>query len=86
MPLGNLVKGQVHDLAGYLEIPREIIDKPPSAGLWEEQTDEGEMGLTYNELDNYLITGEAEEKIKQKIDSMINRSAHKRCLPSIPPL
>ncbi len=86
IPLGNLVKGQVRDLARYLDIPREIIDKPPSAGLWEGQTDEGEMGLTYNELDRYLITGEAEAKIKEKIDSMINRSAHKRCLPPIPPL
>jgi len=86
MLLGNLVKGQVRELARYLDIPREIINKPPSAGLWEGQTDEGEMELTYNELDNYLITGEAEEKIKQKIDSMISRSTHKRCLPPIPPL
>ncbi len=85
MPLGNLVKGQVCDLARYLDIPQEIIDKPPSAGLWEGQKDEGEMGLTYSELDRYLITGEAEEKIRQKIDFMINRSAHKRCLPPIPP-
>lgn len=85
MLLGNLVKVQVCDLARYLDIPREIIDKPPSAGLWQGQTDEGEMGLTYDELDRYLITGEAEEKIRQKIYSMINRSAHKRCLPPIPP-
>lgn len=83
IPLGNLVKSQVCDLARYLGIPPEIIDKPPSAGLWEGQTDEGEMGLTYDELDRYLTTGEAEEKIKQKIDSMMNRSAHKRCLPPI---
>ena len=86
MPLGNLVKSQVRDLARYLDIPREIIDKPPSAGLWEGQTDEMEMGLTYSELDRYLITGEAEKKIKEKFDFMIGKSRHKCCPPPIPPL
>lgn len=85
LPLGNLVKGQVRGLARYLGVPQEIIDKPPSAGLWKGQTDEGEMGLTYNELDRYIITGEAEAKIKEKIDAMAAKSAHKRCLPLIPP-
>jgi len=86
MPLGSLVKSQVRDLARCLDIPREIIDKPPSAGLWEGQTDEVELGLTYSELDRYLVTGEAEKKIKEKIDFMIGKSIHKRCLPPIPPL
>jgi len=86
MPLGNLVKTQVRDLARYLDIPAEIIDKPPSAGLWEGQTDEGELGLSYSELDCYLITGEAERKTKDKIDFMINKSRHKLCLPPVPPL
>jgi NAD+ synthase len=86
MPLSNLAKRQVRALAEYLDIPREIIDKPPSAGLWDGQTDEAELGLTYDELDSYLITGKAEKKIKEKIDFKINQSAHKRCLPPIPPL
>jgi NAD+ synthase len=86
MPLGNLAKRQVRDLAEYLDIPREIIDKPPSAGLWDGQTDEAELGLTYDELDSYLITGKAEKKIKEKIDFKISQSTHKRCLPPIPPL
>src|SRR4030043_853211 len=86
MPLGNLVKSQVRDLARYLGIPREVIDKPPSAGLWEGQTDEGEVGVPYSELDHYLITGEAERETKGKIDSMISKSAHKRCLPPVPSL
>jgi NAD+ synthase len=85
MPLGNLVKSQVRDLARCLDIPKVIIDKAPSAGLWEGQTDEGEMGLTYSVLDCYLITGEAEKNIKEKIDSMIDKGSHKRCLPPIPP-
>ncbi len=86
MPLGNLVKSQVRDLARYLDIPAEIIDKPPSAGLWEGQTDEGELGLSYSELDRYLITGEAERKVKGEIDFMMNKSTHKCCLPPVPPL
>jgi len=84
LPLGNLVKRQVKELAKYLEIPREIINKPPSAGLWEGQTDEGEMGLTYNELDRYLTTGEANAIVKTKIETMAAVSAHKRAMPQIP--
>ena len=85
-PLANLVKGQIRDLAIYLGLPREIINKPPSAGLWIGQTDEMEMGLTYEELDHYLLTGKAEEKIKEKIATMVKRSDHKRHLPLVPPL
>lgn len=85
MPLGNLVKSQVRDLARYLGIPQVIIDKPPSAGLWEGQTDEAEMGVTYHQLDRYLTSGQAEEEIKGKIDSMVVKSAHKRSLPLLPP-
>ncbi len=84
LPLGNLVKSQVRDLATYLGVPREIIDKPPSAGLWKGQTDEGEMGLTYSELDHYLITSEAGEEARVKIDSMMRSAGHKRCPPLIP--
>jgi NAD+ synthase len=86
MPLGNLVKSQVTELAFYFGVPREIIDKPPSAGLWAGQTDESEMGLTYSELDHYLLTGEAEITVKQRIESLAKNSGHKQCLPPIPPL
>jgi NAD+ synthase len=85
MPLGNLTKRQVRELAEYLDIPREIIDKPPTAGLWKGQTDEAELGLTYDELDRYLVTGKAEPKIKEKIESKIRQAMHKRCLPPVPP-
>ena len=84
LPLGNLLKSQVRDLAEYLKIPREIIDKPPSAGLWAGQTDEAELGVTYRELDNYLATGDGSGEVKEKIDSMINRSSHKRRTPPAP--
>ncbi|TDA66912.1 MAG: NAD+ synthase [Clostridia bacterium] len=84
LPLGNLVKGQVRQLAAYLGIPQEIITKPPSAGLWESQTDEGEMGLTYADLDRYLLTGEAGPAVREKVEAMRRASAHKRRLPPVP--
>lgn len=82
-PLGNLTKGQVKELAKFLGIPQPIINKPPSAGLWEGQTDEGELGLSYDELDRYLVTGEASAEVKKKIESMIAASEHKRQLPPV---
>jgi NAD+ synthase len=85
LPLGNLVKNQVQELAVYLDVPKEIIQKPPSAGLWIGQTDEAEMGITYDELDRYLLTGHAAEEVKKKIDTRITGSSHKRALPPIPP-
>jgi len=84
MPIGNLVKRQVRELAEYLEVPRVIIDKPPTAGLWDGQTDEAEMGLTYEELDNYLVAGKANPKVQEKIEGKIRQSQHKRCMPPIP--
>ncbi len=83
LPLGNLVKGQVRELASFLGIPQLIIDKPPSAGLWPEQTDEGELGFSYEELDQYLIIGEASNELREKIESMITTSSHKRLPPPV---
>jgi NAD+ synthase len=83
MPLGSLVKGQVRELARFLGIPQQIIDKPPSAGLWEGQTDEGEIGLSYEILDHYILTGDAPDEIKGKIEAMITASNHKRSMPPI---
>lgn len=85
MPLANLLKKSVVELAWDLGIPRKIIEKPPSAGLWPDQTDEGEMGVTYKELDQYLATGQATDKVRKKVDDMAKASGHKRALPAIPP-
>ena len=85
LPLGNLLKSQVIELAKYLEIPHEIIQKPPSAGLWEGQTDEEEIGISYKQLDEYLRTGKLNNKmIEKKIQDKINKSAHKRTIPEKP--
>jgi len=53
-PIGDLYKTQIRQLAEYLQVPREIIDKPPSADLWTGQTDEGEIGYSYAEIDQLL--------------------------------
>ncbi|HHV83082.1 NAD(+) synthase [Tepidanaerobacter syntrophicus] len=84
MPIANLVKSQVRMLASYLGIPQKIIDKAPSAGLWSGQTDESEMGITYEELDNYILTGKADPKVKERIELLNKRSEHKRSLAKKP--
>lgn len=53
-PLINLYKTQVYQLARYLDIPRAIIEKAPTAGLWADQTDESELGVTYEQIDEIL--------------------------------
>ena len=85
LPLGNLVKREVQELAGHLGVPQEIIDKPPSAGLWEGQTDEDDLGFTYNQLDSFLLTGGCEEPLRQRIEGMIAGSRHKCQTPPAPP-
>ncbi|KAF0197053.1 MAG: NAD+ synthetase [Bacillota bacterium] len=86
MPIAGLVKAQIRDLAAYLGVPQLIIDKSPSAGLWANQTDEAEMGMSYQQLDKYILTGEAEPKVKERVDRLAALSAHKKQLPPIPKL
>ena len=84
LPLVGLLKTEVRQLAKELKIPREIIEKTPSAGLWHGQTDEGEMGITYEELDR-IIVAIGRKKIKgiskaklSKVKKMMRGSLHKR--------
>jgi NAD+ synthase len=84
LPLGNLVKREVRELASFLKIPPEIINKPPSAGLWAGQTDEAEMGFTYESLDQYILTGNAPEELKKRIEALRTANAHKRATPPKP--
>ncbi len=83
-PLATLVKKQVREVAKYLGIPEVIITKQPSAGLWSNQTDEAEMGITYEQLDHYILTGEAEESVKETVDRLNKRSRHKLKMPPKP--
>lgn len=83
LPFGDLLKGEVFAVARCLGVPERIVGKPPTAGLWEGQTDEGEMGVTYADLDRYLASGEAAKDVRERIESAMARSAHKRSMPKI---
>ncbi|HBX23825.1 MAG TPA: NAD(+) synthase [Desulfotomaculum sp.] len=85
LPIANLVKAEVRELARHLGVPREIIEKPPSAGLWHGHDDEKELGVTYDQLDRYLLTGQADEKVKEIIDELAVNNLHKKQMPAIPP-
>ncbi|MGQ9473683.1 MAG: NAD(+) synthase [Candidatus Caldatribacteriaceae bacterium] len=76
-PLAHLTKSEVRSLAKYLGIPEHIVTKPPSAGFWPGQTDEGEMGIPYEQIDLFIQKGSAEEPYLSKIQSMVKRNQHK---------
>lgn len=69
-PIGDLYKTQLRDLAEYLKVPREIIDKKPSADLWVGQTDEDEMGFTYEDADRYLFEKVDQRRSDEELHSM----------------
>lgn len=77
-PMSSLTKHHVQILARHLGIPESILKKPPSADLWAGQTDEQEMGFTYEELDRYLLTGEGSPEVIAKIEKLHQNSEHKR--------
>jgi NAD+ synthase len=85
VPLVHFTKGEVREMARILGVPNEIITKAPSAGLWEGQTDESEMGTTYEMIDKYLKGEEIPEKDRQIIEHLHKRSQHKRQLAIAPP-
>lgn len=84
-PIANLLKREVRAVAAVLGIPAPVIERPPTAGLWEGQTDEDEMGMTYADLDEYLATGSGSPELLERAERMHRRSAHKRALPPAPP-
>ncbi len=86
LPLGDLYKCEVRDLATALDIPEAIIKKTPSAGLWKGQTDEEEIGYSYDELDRTLQeieNGKIESDVAKKLIFRIEQNEHKRKLPRI---
>jgi NAD+ synthase len=95
-PIGDLYKTQVRQLARALEIPQPVISKPPSADLWSGQTDEGELGFTYEEVDKllYLLVDQRyrpeeciqagfDEAFVRKVVERVRRNQFKRLLPPI---
>lgn len=83
MPLANFTKTQVYDMARMLEIPEKIIEKTPSAGLWYGQTDEEEIGFSYEMLDSAIEGNSIDERFSKLIDKKFNFSQHKRKMPLI---
>ncbi|GEL77466.1 NAD(+) synthase [Tenuibacillus multivorans] len=85
VPLLHYTKTEVRQIARELGVPEQIITKAPSAGLWEGQTDESEMGISYDTIDAFLNGEQVDEKDEQTIINMHQRTAHKRALPTSPP-
>lgn len=97
MPIGDLYKTQVWELARFLKISKEIISKPPTAGLWKGQLDEQELKLSYDKLDRILaglerkidydeivkITGVKKSDV-ERIRQMRIKTQHKRRAALIP--
>ncbi|MGV6988818.1 NAD(+) synthase [Testudinibacter sp. P80/BLE/0925] len=85
VPLVQLRKEQVFALGRLLNVPQAVLDKAPSAGLWQGQTDEDEMGVSYAEIDAFLRGETVSEQAQRQIDFWHNRSHHKRMLAPVPP-
>lgn len=83
LPIGDILKRDVRKMAWAIGVPQKIIEKAPSAGLWTGQTDEGEMGITYDELDAVLAGELRNRELKRKVTHMISRSEHKRKGPVV---
>lgn len=77
-PISDLTATEVFEFLEFIGAPRCVIDKAPSAALFEGQTDEQEMGVTYAELDSYINGGEIPEDKKAKVDRLHAVSEHKR--------
>ncbi|ELZ65252.1 NAD+ synthase [Haloferax sp. Atlit-10N] len=97
-PIGNLYKQQVRQLAAHVGVPEELVLQTPSAEMWSGQTDEGELGLTYDALDAILALhvdgplsksatvrhlGVTEAQVDRVVD-LVAGSAHKRSMPPAP--
>ena len=96
-PIGDLYKAQVRQLAAYVGVPEKIVNKVPTAGLWPGQTDEGELGASYDVMDEVLYyladkqltVRQAAEKtgndlaLVKKLYDRMQTNAHKRCMPPV---
>lgn len=81
-PIGDLTVGEIYEFLEYLGAPRSVIEKAPSAGLFEGQTDEAEMGVSYADIDRVVKGLPVEAEAEARIEKMHRSSEHKRRLPS----
>lgn len=77
-PLSSLNKRQVRALAARLGVPQPILDKAPTAGLWDGQTDEAELGITYEDNSDYLEGKEIDPAAREKLEKQYLKTEHKR--------
>jgi len=82
-PIADLTATEVYEFLAHLGAPDFLFSKPPSAGLFEGQTDEADMGVTYKAIDGYLLTGQASPEDKLVIERYHNSSSHKRVMPVV---
>jgi NAD+ synthase len=95
-PLGDLYKTQLRQLGRALQLPASVLDKPPSADLWIGQTDEGELGMTYEQVDKLLyllidrryttedcVQAGFDQAFVQKVHQRMRRNQFKRIMPPI---
>ncbi len=80
-PIGDLYKTEVFEVARLLGVPQKIIDKTPSANLWKGQTDEDELGMTYEQLDKVLKGEVLEGKNYDRVQELRRKSEHKKQMP-----
>jgi len=80
-PIADLYKTEIFQLAKQLNVPQDVITKKPSAGLWNDQFDEDELGFTYNDLDRFLQGDQVSSEVQLDIKKIISLSEHKRHLP-----
>ena len=96
LPIGDMYKSQVYRLAKELGVPEEILDRKPTAELWEGQTDEDDLGIDYTTLDQILLGLERQLSFKsissktgnalgsvERIDRLVKSSIHKRVFPPV---
>lgn len=83
-PLSSLNKRQVRQLGAYLGVPEAIITKAPTAGLWEGQTDENELGISYDANSDYLEGKAIDPAVRERLESFYLKTEHKRsAIPGI---
>jgi NAD+ synthase len=82
-PIADLTVTEIYEYLKFLGAPDFIISKAPSAGLFDGQTDESEMGVTYGSIDRFLLEGEAKARDRAVIDKYHASSEHKRKMPPV---
>lgn len=85
LPIAHLLKGEVVEASKLLGVSDCLAERVPTASLFEGQTDETEMGVTYKDLDNYILGGKVDDKVKERIEYLHKISEHKRVATPMAP-